>query len=62
MSARRVLVLLLVVNLGYFAWSRGGLAMFGLEPARLTETEPQRLQQQVRPQMLRIQQNPQPRP
>jgi hypothetical protein len=51
----RVLALLLVLaNLGYYAWSRGGLAMFGTQPARFTETEPQRLAQQVRPQLLQI--------
>lgn len=51
---RLVVVLLLVANLGYFAWTRGGLAVFGTEPARFTETEPQRLQQQIRPEMLQI--------
>jgi hypothetical protein len=54
MSTRVLVVVLVVANLGYYAWSRGALAMFGTEPARLTEREPQRLQQQVRPQMIEI--------
>lgn len=54
---RWVVALLLVANLGYCAWTRGALAMFGAEPARFSETEPQRLQQQVRPQMLQIRKN-----
>lgn len=51
---RWVVLILLVANLGFYAWSRGALAMFGTEPARFSETEPQRLQQQVRPQLLQI--------
>jgi len=51
---RGIVILLLVANLGYFAWTRGALALFGAEPARFSETEPQRLQQQVRPEMLQI--------
>jgi hypothetical protein len=54
MRAFIVLVLLLAANGGYYAWTRGGLAMFGMEPARFTETEPQRLAQQVRPHLLQI--------
>jgi hypothetical protein len=51
----RVLVLaLLLANGLYFAWSQGALAVFGLVPAALGEREPQRLQQQVRPEMLVI--------
>lgn len=60
MILRLVVVALLVANLGYFAWTRGALALFGAEPARFSETEPQRLQQQVRPQMLQIRKNPPP--
>jgi hypothetical protein len=51
---RGVVILLLVANLGYFAWTRGALALLGTEPARFSETEPQRLKQQVRPEMLQI--------
>jgi hypothetical protein len=54
MNLRLLVVALLLANLGFYAWSRGGLAMFGTEPERFTETEPQRLQQQVRPQLLQI--------
>jgi hypothetical protein len=54
MTMRLVVVVLLVANLGYYAWSHGALALFGTEPARFSEREPQRLEQQVRPQMLEI--------
>jgi hypothetical protein len=53
-TLRVVVVALLVANLGYAIWARGGLAMFGSEPARFSEREPQRLQQQVRPQVLLV--------
>jgi hypothetical protein len=51
---RAIVVLLLVANLGYYAWTHGALAVFGMEPARFNETEPQRLLQQVRPELLQI--------
>lgn len=54
MMMRLIVVLLLAANLGYYAWTRGALALFGTEPARFSEREPQRLTQQVRPQMLQI--------
>ncbi|OUM03799.1 hypothetical protein [Variovorax sp. JS1663] len=54
MRLRALVVLLLVANLLYFAWSRGGLAMFGAVPAQLGQSEPERLTQQVRPQLLKI--------
>ena len=57
MKLRFLVVALLLANLGYYAWSHGGLAVFGAQPARLDEREPQRLQQQVRPQMLEIHKN-----
>lgn len=62
MMLRWVVVALLIANLGYFVWARGGLALFGAEPARFSETEPQRLQQQVRPEMLQIRTNPPAKP
>lgn len=62
MMLRWVVVALLIANLGYFVWTRGGLALFGAEPARFSETEPQRLQQQVRPEMLQIRPNPPAKP
>jgi hypothetical protein len=55
----RVLALVLVVaNLGYFAWSRGAFSVFGLQPARFSESEPHRVQQQVRPELLQIRKTP----
>ncbi len=49
----RLLVLLLLLgNAGYFAWSRGTLAPYGFAPA--VQSEPQRLAQQLRPEALRI--------
>ncbi len=54
MALRVIVVLLLVANLLYFTWSHGGLAMFGTVPASLTQGEPERLTQQIRPQMLKI--------
>ncbi len=49
----RLLVLLLVLgNAGYFAWTRGLLGSYGFAPA--VQTEPQRLTQQIRPEALRI--------
>ncbi|MBT2324968.1 sporulation protein [Variovorax paradoxus] len=54
MLLRALVLVLLVANLGYFAWTRGGLAMFGTMPARFSQTEPERLKQQVRPQLLQI--------
>lgn len=62
MILRLLVVLLVVANLGYFAWTRGGLAVFGTEPARFSEREPQRLTQQVRPQMLQIRKDESPKP
>lgn len=49
----RLLVLLLLLgNAGYFAWSHGTLAPYGFGPA--VQSEPQRLAQQLRPEALRI--------
>ena len=49
----RLLVLLLLLgNAGYFAWSHGTLAPYGFAPA--AQSEPQRLAQQLRPEALRI--------
>jgi len=49
---RLAVLLLLLANACYYAWSQGLLAAAGLEPAR--QTEPQRLQQQIKPEALRI--------
>lgn len=49
----RLLVLLLVLaNAGYYAFSQGLLAAYGLAPA--TQTEPQRMALQIKPETLRI--------
>ena len=49
----RLLVLaLLLANAGYFAWTQGLLADYGWAP--LTQSEPQRLTQQIRPEALRL--------
>ena len=57
----RVLVLLLVLaNTAYFSWSQGLLAGLGLQPAG--QSEPQRLEQQIRPELLRIVPTPENQP
>jgi hypothetical protein len=49
----RLLVLVLVlVNAGYFAWAHGKLAAYGFAPT--VQTEPQRMMQQIKPEALRI--------
>jgi hypothetical protein len=49
----RLLVLLLVLlNASYFAWSQGMLRAYGWAPAE--QSEPQRLQQQIRPEAISI--------
>lgn len=49
----RLLVLLLIAaNAGYFAWTQGHFAFAGWQPARTTE--PERLQQQVRPEVVTV--------
>jgi hypothetical protein len=49
---RLLVLLLLVANAGYFAWTRGLLAPYGLAPAM--QSEPQRLSEQIRPDAVRI--------
>ena len=49
----RVLVLvLLLANAGYFAWTRGWLLAFNLAP--VPQAEPQRLTQQINPEAMRV--------
>lgn len=49
----RLLVLTLILaNAGYYAYSQGLLAAYGFAPA--TQTEPQRMAQQIKPEALRI--------
>jgi sporulation related protein len=49
---RLTVLLLLLANAAYFGWSQGLLAAWGLAPAQ--QSEPQRLRQQIKPQVLRI--------
>ena len=49
---RFTLLVLLLANGGYLAWSQGWMASLGWTPQ--VQSEPQRLQQQVRPDVLRI--------
>ncbi len=49
---RWVIVLLVLANAGYFAWTQGYLDTLGMKPAE--QREPQRLTQQVRPEALRL--------
>jgi hypothetical protein len=66
----RALVLVLVLaNASYFAWTHGLLADYGFAPA--SQSEPQRLTQQIRPEAIRLltpdeawrfENNPFPRP
>ncbi|HWI82512.1 SPOR domain-containing protein [Ramlibacter sp.] len=56
----RLLVLaLLLANAGYFAWSQGLLGAWGLAP--MQNAEPQRLQQQIRPEAVQILREPEAR-
>ena len=43
---------LLLANAGYFAWSHGLLASYGLAPQ--VQAEPQRLMQQIRPEAIQL--------
>ena len=49
---RLVVLLLVLANTAYFAWSQGLLAALGLAPA--VQTEPQRLGAQIRPEAIRL--------
>ncbi len=48
----RLVVLLLVANLAWFAWSQGWLRVLGLAPTE--QSEPERLERQVRPESLTL--------
>ena len=43
---------LLLANAGYFVWTQGWLAPYGLAPAR--QSEPERLAQQIRPEAMQL--------
>lgn len=49
---RLIVLLLLLANAGFYAWSRGLLLPWGVGPAQ--QAEPQRLQQQIRPEAVRV--------
>ena len=49
---RIALLILLLANAGYFAWSQGALASLGWAPEQ--HREPERLQQQLRPETLQL--------
>lgn len=49
---RLLVLLLLLVNAAYYAWSQNLLAPIGLAPEQ--QSEPQRLAQQIRPEAIRI--------
>ncbi len=49
---RLLVLLLLLFNGGYFAWSQGYLAGYGLAPT--DAGEPQRLAQQIHPELIRL--------
>lgn len=49
---RLAVLTLLLANAGYYAWSAGLLASWGLAPA--SDTEPQRLQQQIAPERIEL--------
>jgi len=49
---RLVCLVLLLANAVYFAWSQGLLSAYGWGPA--SQSEPQRLAQQIRPQALQV--------
>jgi hypothetical protein len=49
---RLLVLLLLLANAGYFAWSQNLLASWGFAPAQ--QSEPQRLDQQIKPRAVRV--------
>lgn len=49
---RLVVIVLLLANAGYFAWSQGHLRQWGYGPQE--QAEPQRMHQQIRPETLQI--------
>jgi hypothetical protein len=52
MMLRLLVLVLLLANGAYYAWSQGLLAVLDFAPA--TQTEPQRLIQQIKPESLRL--------
>ncbi|MDB5945750.1 MAG: hypothetical protein JWQ33_776, partial [Ramlibacter sp.] len=52
MMLRLIVLVLLLANGAYYAWAHGLLAAWDFAPP--TQTEPQRLTQQIKPESLRI--------
>ncbi len=57
---RWVVILLVLANAGYFAWTQGYLDGLGMAP--VNQREPQRLAQQVKPEALRLLNGPKGQP
>jgi hypothetical protein len=49
---RLLVLLLLLANAAYFAWSQGALSALGFAPVQ--QSEPQRLDQQIKPESIRV--------
>ena len=49
---RLLVLLLMLANAVYFAWARGSLAAYGFAP--VSQSEPQRLTQQIKPEAMRL--------
>jgi hypothetical protein len=49
---RLLVVVLVLANALFFAWAQGYLASYGMAPA--TQSEPQRLAQQIKPEQMRV--------
>jgi hypothetical protein len=49
---RLVVLILVLANAAYFAWSQGLLTSWGIAPTQ--QSEPQRVEQQIKPQALRV--------
>lgn len=56
--SRFIVLVLLLANAGYFAWSQGQLLRWGMGPA--TQSEPQHLAQQIHPEALRTARDKEP--
>lgn len=52
MLLRGLVIMVVLLNVGYFVWSQHGLAAIGLAPVQVGE--PERMQQQLRPEAVQI--------
>ena len=55
---RWVIVLLVLANAGFYAWTQGHLTSLGFAPSE--QREPERLQAQIRPEVMRLLNAPEP--